>query len=84
MERTNFNAVPREAMTRQGYFELISRMCAKNLIKTLGNNQAVLLSARYYSLIVAIESDTRKYHEFIAAYWCECVARVTMLEAMNE
>ena len=38
----------------------------------------------YYILIVAVESDTRKYHEFIAMYCYECAARVTMLEAMNE
>ena len=38
----------------------------------------------YYILIVAVESDTRKYHEFIATYCYECAARVTMLEAMNE
>ena len=38
-----------------------------------------------YILIVALESDTVEiYHEFIAAYCYECVARVTMLEAMNE
>ena len=37
-----------------------------------------------YTLIVALESDTRKYHEFIAAYCYKCKARVTMLEAMNE
>ena len=38
----------------------------------------------YYVLIVTIESDTGKYHEFIAAYCYECEARVTMPEAMNE
>ena len=35
-------------------------------------------------LIVTIESDTGKYHEFIAVYCYECEARVTMPEAMNE
>ena len=38
----------------------------------------------YYILIVTLESDTRKYHEFIAAYCYECEAHVTMPEAMNE
>ena len=32
---------------------------------------------------VVLESNTRKYPKFTAAYCYECVARVTMLEAMN-
>ena len=31
-----------------------------------------------------MESDTGKYHEFIATYCYECEARVTMPEAMDE
>ena len=42
------------------------------------------LICRYYSLIVRFERNTRKYHEFIAGIVYECVARVTMPQAMNE
>ena len=35
-------------------------------------------------LIIALDSDIRKYNEFITAYCYECAARVTMLKAMNE
>ena len=44
----------------------------------------IYIHPQYYILIVTVESDTVKYHEFIAAYCYECAARVTMLEAMNE
>ena len=47
---------------------------------------SILVGQKWYRAdnIYFVESDTVKYHEFIAAYCYECVARVTMLEAMNE
>ena len=46
--------------------------------------QQISQTDRYYSLIVRFERNTRKYHEFIAGIVYECVARVTMPQAMNE
>ena len=49
-----------------------------SVVSEVGVNDIIII------LIVTVESDTVKYHEFIAAYCYECAARVTMLEAMNE
>ena len=42
-------------------------------------------SYSYYIVVITIvERDTRKYHEFIAEYYYECVAQVTIPKAVNE
>ena len=36
--------------------------------------ELIFTTKKYYILIVAVESDTRKYHEFFAMYCYECAA----------